>query len=185
MPDYSLYVNITLGCIRAVSFYTPQLREQLSQLSLFALWGVFEMKGFPVNFWRLTSTIIEMLHVHVSHEYFIMAKTVTDESQNLSEQCPHLITDLATICFEAVQKADPNETVTLLVYEARYFDTLQVEASNYASVFPLYDVTQRIRGIIKRIITLHPQRHRLEFTGCHYALVAKYSLDRCRNPNSG
>jgi len=106
----------------------------------------------------------------------IMAKTVTNECQNLLERFPRLITDLATICFEAFQKADPNEEVTLLVYEARYFDTLQVDASISALAFPFRDVTQRIRGVIKRIVTLHPQRHRLEFTSQHYALVAQYCI---------
>jgi len=114
----------------------------------------------------------------------IMAKTVTNKCQNLSEQFPHLITDLATICFEAFQKADPDETVTFLVYEARYFDTLHVEASNSASAFPFHDMTQRTRGFISKIVTLHSQRHRLEFTGLHYALVASHSLYRCQNPES-
>jgi len=114
----------------------------------------------------------------------IMVKTVTDECQNLSEQFPHLITDLATICVEDFQKADPDETVALLVYEARYFHTLQVEASNFASAFPLHSVTQQTRRAFKEIVTLHPQRHRLEFTGWHYALVAGHSLDRCWCSNS-
>jgi len=120
---------------------------------------------------------MDILHDQVSHEYLIMVRTITKKCQNLSEQLPHLITDLATVCFKAFQKVDPDETVTLLVYEARYFDTLQVDASNSASAFPLRGVTQRIRGVIKRIVTLDPQWHRLEFTGWHYALVASHSLD--------
>jgi len=184
MPDYYRYIGITLHCSYAVSFCTPQLREELSRLSLLTLWGVFEIKGFTARFWELASTIIEIPYVHVSHEYLIMAKTVTNESQNLSEQFPHLITDFATICFEALQKADPDETVTLLIYKALYFDTPQVVASNSASVFPLPGVKQRIRRVIERIVTSHPQRHRLEFTGWHYALVASHSLDRCSNPKS-
>jgi len=124
-----------------------------------------------------------MLHDQVSHEYLIMTKNVTNKCQNLLEQFSHLITDLVAVCFEAFQKADLDETVTLLVYEARYFHTLQVKASNPASVFHLHNVKQRIRGIINRSVTLDPQWHRLEFTGWHYALVAKSCLDRCRNPN--
>jgi len=110
---------------------------------------------------------------------YTVAKTVANKCQNLSDRFPHLITDLAPICFEAFQKADPDETVTLLFYEARYFHTLQVDASNSASAFPLHDITQRIRGVIKRIVTLSPQWHRLEFTGWHYTLVASRSLVRC------
>ena len=115
---------------------------------------------------------------------YTLAKTITNECQNISEQFPHLITDLATVCFEAFHKADPDETVTLLVYEARYFHTFQVDASNSASAFSLHDTKQQIREVIKRIVTLHPQRHRLEFTGSHYALVASHSLDRSRYANS-
>ena len=178
MPDYFLYVDITLRCIRAVSFCTPQLREELSQLPLLALWQAIEIKGNTHTFWILTSAIIEMLYDQVSHEYLIMLKTITNECQNLMQQFPHLITDLATVCFEAFQGANPNVIVTFLVYEARYFHTFQVEASN--SDFPLPDVKQRIRRVLKGIVTLHPQRHKLEFTGWHYALVARHFLDRCR-----
>ena len=180
MPDYSLYVSITLYCIRAVSFCALQLQEEMSQLSLLALWRVCEIKGSTLIFWNLTSTIIEMLYDQVSHEY-LMAKTVTNECQNLTEQFPHLITDLATVCFEAFHKADPpDETVTLLAYEARHFHTLQVDASNSVSAFYIPYVQQQIRSVIERIVTLHPQRHRLEFTGWHYAVVASRSLARCR-----
>ena len=96
------------------------------------------------------------------------------------------VTDFAAVCFEAFQKADPDETVTLLVYEASYFDTLQVDASNSVSAFNFNFpyAKQRICGVIKRIITLHPQRHRLEFTGWHYALVTKHSLARSCYANS-
>ena len=184
MLDYSLYVDITLRCIRAVSFCTPQLQEELSQLSLFALWGAFEIKGFHLSFWSLTSSIIEVLYDQVCHGYLIMAKTVTNESQNLLEQFPHLITDLATVCFEAFQQADPDEIVTFLVYEARYFHTLHVDASNSTWAVPLHDVKLRIHGVIKGIVILHPQRHRLEFTGWHYAMVASCSLERGWYANS-
>jgi len=109
---------------------------------------------------------------------YTVAKTVTNECQNLLEQFPHLITDLATVCFEDFQKTNTDETLTLLVYEARYFDTLQVDASTSASAVSLYDVAQPTRGVIKRIVTLDPQRPRLEFTGWHYALVARHFIDR-------
>ena len=107
---------------------------------------------------------------------YAMAKTIANECQNLSEQFPHLITDLATVCFEALHKADPDETLTLLVYETHYFHARQVEASNSASAFLLPHFKQRIREIIKEIATFHPQRHRLEFTRQHYALVGWRSL---------
>lgn len=96
--------------------------------------------------------------------------------QNLLEQLPHLITDLATACFDAFQKADPDETLTFLVYDAHYFDTLQVKASDASSNKFLYNIGEKMRGIIKTIVTLHPQRHRLEFTGQHYALVAYFCI---------
>ena len=100
-----------------------------------------------------------------------MINTVANKYQNLSEQFPHLIADLPTVCFEAFNKVDPDETLILLVYEARYLRTLQVGASNPASTFSLHDMEKRTRGIIKRIVTLHPQRHKLEFTRQHYAHV--------------
>jgi len=69
MPDDSLYIRITLCCICTVSFCTPQLREELSQLSLLTLWRVFETQ-IHTSFWSLTSRIVEVLHDQVSHEYY-------------------------------------------------------------------------------------------------------------------
>jgi len=107
-----------------------------------------------------------------------IGETVTNERQNLEEEFPHLITDLTTVCFEAFRKADPDEVLTLLVYEAH---RPMIEASNPASVFPfnvVADITQPIKRIINKIVTQHPQRQRIEFTGKHYALIAYYYLDR-------
>ena len=100
-------------------------------------------------------------------------KLLLTKCQNLSEQFPHLITDLATVCFEAFQKADPDETLTLLVHQASYLGPFPAKA---ASVIPLHDIQQQIRGIIKKIVTLHPQRRRLGFTFRHDELIRKYSL---------
>ena len=68
MPEYRLYSAITLGCISTDPFCTPRLREELSQLSLPALYRVFEPRGLGGDFWSLTSTIFEMLHDRVSHD---------------------------------------------------------------------------------------------------------------------
>jgi len=70
MPDASLYVDVTLRCIRAVSFCTPQLREELTKLSLLALYRAFETRRFTDNFWSFTSRVIEILHDQVSREYY-------------------------------------------------------------------------------------------------------------------
>jgi len=102
---------------------------------------------------------------------YSVAKQLLKKFQNLEEQFPHLITDIATVCFEAFHKINLDETLTLLLYEAHYSHVLRVEASNPASAFDIPDVKQRMRGIIMRIVTVHPQRHRLKFTGQHYALV--------------
>ena len=184
MPDCHLYLNITLSCICAVPLCTPQLREELSQLSLLALYRVLDTDGLTKHFWSLTSRIVEMLHDQVSHTViiYIEAKPVTKKCQNLSDQFPHLITDIPTVCFEAFHKADSDDTLTLLVYEAHYFDTLQIEASNSASVFRLPHIQQQIRGIIKRTVTLHPQRHRLEFPWQCYTLVARHACIK-RDPS--
>lgn len=69
MPDFHRYWQLTLSCIHAVSFCTPQLQEELSQLSFQALYRVFEIYGGTLDFWRLTSTITEMLRNRVSHDY--------------------------------------------------------------------------------------------------------------------
>jgi len=63
-----------------------------------------------------------------------------------------------------------------LLYEAYYSHLLQVEELNPAFVFPfkfLEDIKPPIQQIIKKIITLDPQRQKLEFTGQHYATVAQ------------
>jgi len=68
----------------------------------------------------------------------------------------------------------------LLVYEAHYSHRLQVEASNPASEFPLNifrGIKQRLRQIIKELVTLHLERQRFELTGKHYAMVAEHFID--------
>jgi len=79
MPDIYWYYHLTLSCMYAGPFYTPRLREELSQLSLHALYGVFEINMLTREFWRLTSTIIEMLHNKVSHDYLHCGETFTNK----------------------------------------------------------------------------------------------------------
>jgi len=71
MPDYTLYAIITLHCIRTVSFCTSQLLEELSQLSLLALWGILRPR---MGFWGFISGIIEILYNQVSHDYLHCGK---------------------------------------------------------------------------------------------------------------
>jgi len=95
--------------------------------------------------------------------------------QNLEEQFSHLISDLPAVCFKAFGKLDKDEWLILLVYEAHHPHVLQVEASNPAFNFPfkfISDLEQRIRDIMMRIVTLHPEGQKLELTGQHYATVA-------------
>jgi len=110
---------------------------------------------------------------------YIVAKTVTNKYQNLSEQFPRLITDLTTVCFKAFHKADPDKTLTFLVYEVHYFHTLQVEASDVASAFPPRYIEHHLHWIANTIVAQDPQQHRLEFTGQHYAIVVSDSMDNC------
>jgi len=75
----------------------------------------------------------------------------------------------------------------MLVYEAHYSHILRIEASNPASEFRcnvLTRIGQQICGILKRIVTTHPQRHRLELTGQHYALVGTYFMEQRLHHNT-
>jgi len=80
MPDCQVYWRLTLRCIFAGPFCTPQLREELSRLSFQALYRVFEIGGLVEDFWLLASTIIEMLYDRVSRDYLHCAETVTNKS---------------------------------------------------------------------------------------------------------
>ena len=177
MPDFYHYYWFTFDCISAGPFCTPRLREELSQLSLQALYGRFEINMFTWEFWTLTSTIIEMLHNKVSHGYLHCGATFTNKCQNLLEQFPHLITDLPTVCFEGFRKANPDKALILLVYEAHFSHIPQFTTLNPALAFDLLYIGHQIRGIIKMIVTLHPQRYKLKFTGQHYAVVACHSIN--------
>lgn len=67
----------------------------------------------------------------------------------------------------------------MLVYEAHYSHVLRLEASNPASVFSFNvvgHIKQKIRDVIQGIITMHPERWRLDLTEQHYAVVAWYSM---------
>ena len=96
--------------------------------------------------------------------------------QNLEGQFPCLISDLSTVCFQAFQRPDVDESLICLLYEAHYSHLLQIEVF-YSDFAPPFNILQgikpQIRQIIKRINTLRPQQQTLEFTGEHYATVAK------------
>jgi len=117
-----------------------------------------------------------MLDNTVGHDYLHCGETFTNKCQNLLEQFPHLITDLPTVCLKGFRKADPDPPLALLVYEASYSHIPQFTTLNPASAFDLLDIGHQIREIIKRIVTLHPQRYSLKFTGQHYAVVAHLSM---------
>ena len=118
-----------------------------------------------------------MLHNKVSHGYLHCGATFTNKCQNLLEQFPHLITDLPTVCFESSRKANPDKALILLVYEAHFSHIPQFTTLNPALAFDLLYIGHQIRGIIKMIVTLHPQRYKLKFTGQHYAVVACHSIN--------
>jgi len=120
-----------------------------------------------------------MQHKQVSSNYLHYGETFTNQHQNLEEQFPQLISELSSICFQAFRKLD--ESLICLVYEAHYSHFLQLEASKHALAFPfdiLPEMKPPIRQIIKRIITLHPQQQRFEFTAQHYATVAQRLVNR-------
>jgi len=73
-----------------------------------------------------------------------------------------------TVCFQVFQKHCTDTRLTFLVYE-----TL-----NHALAYPQYErcIQQQIRHIIRRTVTLHPERQKLNFTGQHYAVVARYLM---------
>jgi len=130
-------------------------------------------------FWYLVSAFIEMVHTQVSSDYLHCSEAVTNGWQNFLENFPHLIPDLATVCFQAFQKGDPEKELILLVYEAHYPHVLQVEASNPASMYPLNidpDMKQGIGEVIRKIVASHAQMRRCIFTGQHYAMVALYFM---------
>jgi len=116
-----------------------------------------------------------MLHYRVSHGYQQYGQRLTKKYQNFEEQFSHLISDLPNVWFQAFQNADLDKWLTLFVYEVQYSHFLHVEASNPASAFPLKIgsfLQWEIRQIIKRTVTLHPQRQRFLFDGDHFTIVA-------------
>jgi len=57
-----------------------------------------------------------------------------------------------------------------------YSHLLQFETLNHTLTFPfkfLEQIEPQIRQIIKRIITLHPQQQRFEFTAQHYMMLTQ------------
>lgn len=106
-----------------------------------------------------------------------MVKDLPKKYQNFEEEFSHLIFDLPNVCFQAFQNADLDKWLTLFVYEVQYSHFLRVEASNPASAFPLKIgsfLQREIRQIIKRTVTLHPQRQRFLFDGDHFTIVARH-----------
>jgi len=69
----------------------------------------------------------------------------------------------------------------------QYSHLLQLETSNAALSFPLNlvpQIGQQICRLIERIISLHSQTQRLEYTGQHYAVVALDFMETYLTSNS-
>jgi len=63
-----------------------------------------------------------------------------------------------------------------MIYEVQHFHILQVEASEPASVFPLWpfdEYEHTFHWVFTILFTKHPQYQRLEFTEEHYTEVAE------------
>jgi len=63
-----------------------------------------------------------------------------------------------------------------LIYKVQHFHILQVEASEPASVFPLWpydEYDDTFYWVVMTLFTKHPQYQRLEFTEEHYTDVAE------------
>jgi len=68
VPDYLYYNDVTLCCMSGGPSFTPQLQQELNQLTLQRLYQVCEKHQLTEKFWRLSSMIIERLHNKVSND---------------------------------------------------------------------------------------------------------------------
>jgi len=68
----------------------------------------------------------------------------------------------------------------VLVYYEQYSHMLQLDSTSRA-LFPdhfMPHLTEYIRQLIRKIVTIHPLRQRLVLTEQHYAMVAKHFMSR-------
>ena len=173
------YTSLTRRCFRAGPCCTPQLQEELSQLSFQTLYSVYEISKATKEFWYFSSDIIKMLDKRASRDYLNCDETLTSWRQNLQEQFAHLISDLQAVCLRTVNIWDDN--LLSLIYEVQHFHIPQVEASEPASVFPILPYNEShhtFHWVIMILFTKHPQYQRLEFTEEYYTKVAVKIIDR-------
>jgi len=71
------YTSFTTNCFRAGPCCTPQLQEELSQLSFQTLYSVCEISKATEEFWYLPMEIIKMLEKRVSRDYLNFDETLT------------------------------------------------------------------------------------------------------------
>ena len=170
------YRSLMEDCFRAGPCCTPQLQEELSQLSFHTLYSAFEIFKATEEFWYLSREIIKMLDKQVSCDYLNCDETLTSLWQNLQEQFAHLISDLQAVCLRTLGICQDKELLSL-IYEVQHFHILQVEASEPASLFPLWRPSNEYREtfhwVVMILFTKHPQYQRLEFTEEHYTKVAE------------
>ena len=167
------YTLFTARCFRAGPCCTPQLQEELSQLSFQTLYSVCEISEATEEFWYLSMEIINMLDKRVSRDYLNCDETLTSWRQNLQEQFAHLISDLQAICLRKVSISDDHQTS--LIYEVQHPHVLQVEAldaSLFSTVYGGY--IDPFHNVFEMLFIKHLRYHRLEFTGQHYTTVAEY-----------
>jgi len=69
------YMSLTRKFFEAGPCCTPQLQEELSQLSFQTLYSVYEEA--TVNFWYLSKAIIKMLDKRVSRDDLNCDETIT------------------------------------------------------------------------------------------------------------
>jgi len=169
------YTLFTETCFKSGLCCTPQLQEELSQLSFQTLYSVCEISEATEGFWYLSMEIINMLDKRVSRDYLNCDETLTSLRQNLQEQFAHLISDLQAVCLRTEDICQDEELLSL-IYEMQHFHILQVEASEPASVFPLlpyHEYQHTFHWVVMTLFTKHPQYQRLEFTEEHYTEVAR------------
>jgi len=177
------YMWLTDDCFAADPCFTPQLQEELSQLSFQTLYSVCEISKATVEFWIWSMGIIKMLDKRVSRDYLNCDETFTSWRQNLQEQPAHLISDLQAVFLRTEDTWD--DDLLSLIYEVQHFHILQVETSKPASVFPIWHYNEyraTFHWVVMILFTKHPQYQRLEFTEEHYTKVAENIIGRTYLP---